>query len=424
MPSVSIDGARQLLEAPLDPDANDPDKGSFNTYGQGMTSLVRSLVRFERWDEILSDDGIPWRETEGNKLWRTYVEALARVETDELLEAKESLRELKKMEEEVAKTRFADFQAIQWREIEALLLLAEEDIVDGLSMLTEAARLELDKRREYNDPPTYPRMLYGVLGEKYLEYGSPKLAIDAFEEALAEVPNDAFALSGLARAHHALDRVEEATDYYGRLLHVWGDADTGLRWLEDARALGLSATPTDRSPGEQRSYKAFILDDLGPERWEPYPAPKLVARNTDGEKVTLEDYHGQPVLLIFYLGEQCPHCVEQLVAVKKRFADFEGSEVAVLAVSRDSPEVNAGFMKSGDIPYTLLSDDDFESARRFGSYDDFEEIELHSTFLLDSEGRVRWSRIGGGPFMDIEFLLSEIERVDAEPWGAAVEVDE
>ena len=32
-----------------------------------------------------------------------------------------------------------------------------------------------------------------------------------------------------------------------------------------------------------------------------------------------------------------------------------------------------------------------------------------------------WSRIGGGPFMDVEFLLSEIERVDAEPWKAPAE---
>ena len=132
----------------------------------------------------------------------------------------------------------------------------------------------------------------------------------------------------------------------------------------------------------------------------------------------MKDYHGKPVLLIFYLGEQCPHCVDQLVAVKKSFSDFKASDVAVLAVSSDSAKTNAGFLKSGDIPYTLLSDVDFESARRFGSYDDFEDLELHSTFLIDRDGRIRWSRIGGGPFMDVEFLLSEIDRIDDEPWQA------
>ena len=114
-------------------------------------------------------------------------------------------------------------------------------------LLTEAARLELDKRQEYNDPPTYPRMLYGVLGEKYLEYGSPRLAVDAFQKALDEVPNDAFALAGLTRAHHALDDIGTASGYYGRLLHVWSDSDEGLRWLDEARALGLHSKPTDES---------------------------------------------------------------------------------------------------------------------------------------------------------------------------------
>lgn len=421
MPAEAIDGARQLLEAPLDPEFNNPDKNNFNTYGQGMTALVRGMVRFERWEEILADDGIPWRDTVANRLWRAYVEALATVETGDLLEAEEALRELKAMEEEVKETFHADFYQIQWREIEALLMLRRDETVDGLAMLTEAARLELEKRQEYNDPPTYPRMLYGLLGEKYLEHGSPRLALDAFKKAILEVPNDAFALSGLARAHHAMDESEDARRYYGRLLHVWSDANSGLRWFDDAKALGLEARPADVSAGTQRSYKEFVLDDLGPERWQPYEAPRLTARNAAGEEVSLQDFGGQPVLLIFYLGEQCPHCVDQLVAVKKRFAEFEGFDVALLAVSSDSTEDIAEFVKTGDIPYTLLSDSDFTSARRFGSYDDFEEIELHSTFLIDAEGRIRWSRIGGGPFMDLDFLISEIERIDDEPGPIAVE---
>ncbi len=418
MPDAAIDGARQLLEAPLDPDRNNPDSEGRNTYRQGMSALVRGLVKFERWDEILTEGSIPWREQSVDELWSVYVKALAQVETGQLLEAEETLRELKGLEQKVADTPLEDFHGIQWREVEALLMLAREETIDGLSLLTEAAQHELDKRQEFNDPPTYPRMLYNVLGEQYLNHDSPKLAADAFQIALEEVPNDAFSLAGLAEAHHALGDTAIAREYYGRLRHVWSDADPGLRWMSEVAALELKAKPQDVSPGAQRNYRSVVLDDLGPERWEPYAAPALKAFDPDGNEVTLEEYRGKPVLLIFYLGEQCPHCVEQLVAVKKSFPDFEASEVTVLAVSSDSSEDNAGFLKSGDIPYTLLSDIGYESARRFGSYDDFEELELHSTFLLDRQGRIRWSRIGGGPFMDIEFLLKEIDRIDDEPWEA------
>jgi alkyl hydroperoxide reductase subunit AhpC len=58
----------------------------------------------------------------------------------------------------------------------------------------------------------------------------------------------------------------------------------------------------------------------------------------------------------------------------------------------------------------LLSDVDHAGARRFATYDDFENIELHSTILIDKEGRVRWKRTGGDPFMDVGFLLEEIAR--------------
>ena len=52
----------------------------------------------------------------------------------------------------------------------------------------------------------------------------------------------------------------------------------------------------------------------------------------------------------------------------------------------------------------LLADDQFRNARLFKSYDDFEEMPIHSTVLIDKTGRVHWARHGGGPFTDYDFL--------------------
>ena len=60
----------------------------------------------------------------------------------------------------------------------------------------------------------------------------------------------------------------------------------------------------------------------------------------------------------------------------------------------------------------LLSDDHFVNARRFHSYDDFEDIELHSTILIDKKGRVYWARFGGDPFSDMTFLVKQVERMN------------
>lgn len=67
----------------------------------------------------------------------------------------------------------------------------------------------------------------------------------------------------------------------------------------------------------------------------------------------------------------------------------------------------------GTLPIRLLSDDHYMNARRFHSYDDFEEIELHSTLLIDAKGRVYWARLGGDPFSDVAFLTKQLERMNA-----------
>jgi hypothetical protein len=76
---------------------------------------------------------------------------------------------------------------------------------------------------------------------------------------------------------------------------------------------------------------------------------------------------------------------------------------------------NTLLLKDRPMPIRLLSDDSsHRNARRFNSYDDFEEMELHSTILIDRQGRVHWARSGGAPFMELDFLLGEIDRLNGD----------
>jgi peroxiredoxin len=93
-------------------------------------------------------------------------------------------------------------------------------------------------------------------------------------------------------------------------------------------------------------------------------------------------------------------------------SEFSSSNTVVLAVSGAKPEANRESIKLAPFGVTLLSDVNHANARRFASYDDFEEMELHSTTLIDAEGQVRWKRSGGDPFQDVDYLLNEIRR-----WG-------
>ena len=49
--------------------------------------------------------------------------------------------------------------------------------------------------------------------------------------------------------------------------------------------------------------------------------------------------------------------------------------------------------------------------KRYRAYDDFENMPLHGTFLVDGDGLVRWQDISFEPFAQIDFLLNESQRL-------------
>jgi peroxiredoxin len=108
-----------------------------------------------------------------------------------------------------------------------------------------------------------------------------------------------------------------------------------------------------------------------------------------------------------------------LTALNARSADWNKEDTVVLGVSSVSPEKNKASQKLGNLSMRLLSDPNHENARRFASYDDFEGIELHSTILIDRQGRVHWKRTGGDPFTDVEFLMKSVKRMNEEPKAAS-----
>jgi peroxiredoxin len=423
MPSLAIDAARRLIAVPLDPKFNDPAAPFGSVHGQGMEALVRALVKFERWDELLEPGNVPWGASPKDQMVRTHAEIRAHLGRGEIEIARAKRRSM----DAAMRTMMAEgmpdagdlppgfdpaAELERWlNELDGRIALAEGDVLEGHRLLSAAAAEQHANYRETNDPPLEPGILYTALGEHHLEAGNAGLALACFEESLEVNPNDAFALSGVARAQHAIGNQDAARRAAGRLMHVWSDAERGLRWLDDVRSLGIDAVPIDESPREQRRYARVTLDELGPQRWSPYAAPALEALDSSGKRVTLDEYAGRNVLLVFYLGDECAHCMEQLSAIAKKEDEFDRRGVELLAISSKTVEHNAAAERLGELPFRLLSDVDHANAQRFQAYDDFENLELHATILIDGAGDIRWVRAGGDPFMDLDFLLGEIDRV-------------
>ena len=412
MAEAAIFGARQLIDAPLDPVDN--KENEYSTHSRGMAALERELVVYERWDDLLNPKTIPWRDVFEDKMNKAYFEARAWLGKGDLDKAAKSLEAHAALKKDLEKNKeWEDTYPIQALELQGRLAMARGDTIVGLGLMADAAEREFVMQKEYADPPVYPQSLYVSLGDAYMDAKSPVLAVQAFNKALDLTKNDIFALSGLVRAYAQLGEKAKAEDDMARLLFVASNADAGLKVLERAKATGITATPRDSSPAPQRNYARVPLDHFGPPKWEPYEAPALEAHDAQGKAVSLEEYRGKNVLLVFYLGPECPHCLRQLHDIGEKKGDWDRLNTVVLAVSSTPPEKNNEALKQfGDLPARLLSDPDHSNARRFHSYDDFEDIELHSTILIDKKGRVYWARFGGDPFADMQFLVKQVERMN------------
>ncbi|HLK14481.1 MAG TPA: redoxin domain-containing protein [Fimbriimonadaceae bacterium] len=401
MVDASLQGARDLLAAPRDRDVRGYE---FRAEREGFKALLRALIKFERWDDILAAGGVPWTDGDDNdRRERPVAELLALTGLGRLAEARGRLNKLKA-------DKSTD-TGLLFKVAEAKLRIAEGDTPGGIKELRDAAE------NDYygGDPPNQPWPVKRLIGDACLASGDAKGAITAYGEALKREPNDGFSLAGLTKAYHQVGDQVHAERFAGRLAYEWSDADPNLKWLKEAHSLGLKVKPVAETVSPERRYDPNALRSFGPSNWRPFPAPRLTVTGADGKSSGLDEYRGKNVILIFYLGDSCVHCVEQLETINRRMSDFEKRNTVVLAACSAKPSKLRESKALGDVHITLVSDRNHESARRFASYDDFENLELHSTILLDSAGNVRWKRTGGDPFSDVDFLLKQIDHVNATP---------
>jgi len=417
MANDALQGAKDMLSAPRDPDYN-PDKGG-DVVSQGHAALVRNLVKYEKWDQILEPGVVTWdSSSDFGKLEQAFNETLAYINLKRMQEARERMSDLNVLATKLKDASKGPNQRTQMVDMIVNLTQGELDFAEGNMIDSQREMLNAADAEQHmrdgggftNDPPEQPWPIIRLLGDQYRSQGENKLAIDCYERALKNEPNDGFTLSGLAQAYYAMGNKEKATHYAGMLAYVWSEADPHLKWMEDVQKLRLNAKPVAETIRKERMYHPAELDKLGPMNWQPFSAPALQVLDKDGKSVTLKDYSGKNVVLVYFLGDACVHCIAQLKALNDRSADFDANNTVLLAVCSSTPDKIKAV--ATDDKVTFLSDKDHENARRFSSYDDFENIELHSTILIDKNGKVRWKRTGGDPFSNVDFLIGEIKRVN------------
>jgi peroxiredoxin len=123
------------------------------------------------------------------------------------------------------------------------------------------------------------------------------------------------------------------------------------------------------------------------------PAPDFTLRNQDGKKVSLSDFRGRKLLLVFYPLDFSPVCSDQLSVYQEVKPEIEARGVTMIGISVDSGFAHKAFQEKLGIDTQLLAD--FEPkgavARAYGAYIERAGTANRSLVLVDEEGRVEWA---------------------------------
>ena len=120
---------------------------------------------------------------------------------------------------------------------------------------------------------------------------------------------------------------------------------------------------------------------------EQTKAPNITLRDSDGQQVSLSDFTGKKVLIIFYPGDDTPVCTAQLCDYRNNVLEFTKRGIVVLGISPDSQTSHKSFAERNKLPFTLLSDTEKKTAKAYDALG-FLGMSQRAYVLVDEEGKV------------------------------------
>ena len=124
-------------------------------------------------------------------------------------------------------------------------------------------------------------------------------------------------------------------------------------------------------------------------------APDFSLATTPDQKVSLSDFRGRPVVLVFYPADWSPVCSDQLALYNELKPEFSEFKAQIIGISVDGVWCHLAFSKDRKLQIPLLAD--FEPkgavARQYGVYRAKDGASERALFVIDAEGIIRWSYV-------------------------------
>ncbi|MBD3673021.1 MAG: redoxin domain-containing protein, partial [Planctomycetaceae bacterium] len=442
----ALDLAKNMIELPRHPKYNTLSKRRSSYYGR--LRLFGVLKQYELWPELIALTDSAYLEPTDDvaqQILRLEHRGIAFAHLHHIDQVNHILDDLnQRLDDQQAKAKEAN------RKHEAAVAKAREEGKKApkkprdktASLITQIERaiagLEGYVLKEYGDYSEAVVRLkkagedQSIIAQTQLLAGKVSAALKLIDDEVGRSENEVLPLATQIEMLWMAGEHEQAKTAFEKLRAVSRSVQFGAPPFQRLEPIAAELSyPSDWRVAFQHPEdfgERPPLDQLGPFRWSPRPAPQWTLNDHTGKAYSLSQYKGQPVLVIFYLGYGCLHCAEQLQAFAPKVEEFNKAGISVGAISTDDPEGLKVSVETyeGGMPFPLLSNDSLDVFKAYRAHDDFEDAPLHGTFLIDPNGQVLWQDIGYEPFMDVNFVLEESQRLlqQEQPLSPQLEIVE
>ena len=139
-------------------------------------------------------------------------------------------------------------------------------------------------------------------------------------------------------------------------------------------------------------------------------APDFTLPATGGTSVSLSSFRGQPVVLVFYPGDDTPVCTKQLNSYNNELSAFEGVGAQVLAISAQDVASHEQFSSKHGFGFPLLADTDKAVASLYGTVGPL-GFSRRSVFVINAAGAITYAHraIAGITYRPVAELVTAVE---------------
>lgn len=126
-------------------------------------------------------------------------------------------------------------------------------------------------------------------------------------------------------------------------------------------------------------------------------APGFTLQNTRGREVSLGEFKGKNVVLLFFPLAFSSTCTEELCQTRDNMKLFESLAAEVVAISVDSFFTLKELKKAKNLNFTLLSDFNRKVSEKYDTlYEDFygmKRVSKRSAYIIDRQGTIRYAEV-------------------------------